>query len=88
MLRFLGSMDTFMAQGRTNMEPRCHRGHLALNQGRMLDNHVHITSGVSEAFLGRFLDEKSKIQKGYKNKNNQCISPPKTMSTSGGGFCR
>jgi hypothetical protein len=62
-LRFLGSMGTFMDQGRTNMEPRCHRGHRALNPCRMLYHHVHVTSAVPQAFLGRFSDEKLKFSK-------------------------
>ena len=52
-----------MAQGRTNMEPRCHRGYRAPNQGRILDHHVHVTSAVPQAFLGRFSDEKLKFSK-------------------------
>ena len=52
-----------MAQVRINMEPRCHRGYRALNQGRILDHHVHVTSAVTQAFLGRFSDEKLKFLK-------------------------
>ena len=65
-----------MAQGRTNMEPRCHRGYRALNQGRILDHHVHVTSAVAQAFLGRFLDEKLKILR-FSNFKNFLIKIPR-----------